>query len=76
MAASRNKRELAAEQRKIDNRKTKLMELSGENSVAAFERVRLIHDQGGPDAKGTTWIEAYDIVIAEVEAAAPKEDGL
>lgn len=63
MAKSLNKREQAIEQRKLDNRKEKLMELSGENSVAAFDRVRLIHDQNG-----VSWVEAYDTVIAEVEA--------
>lgn len=63
MAKSLNKRELAAEQRKLDNRKTKLLELTGENSVLAFDRVRLVHDQNG-----VSWVEAYDAVIAEVEA--------
>lgn len=63
MARSLNKREQQAEQRKIDNRKTRLLELSTDNAEAAFERVRLVHDQNG-----VPWVEAYDVVIAEVEA--------
>lgn len=62
MAASKNKRELAAEQRKIDNRKTKVMELAGDTTVLAFERVRMLHDQ-----VGQSWVEAYDTVIQELE---------
>lgn len=67
-----NKREQAAEQRKIDNRKTKLMDLTqeGGTSVQAFDRVRLIHDQNG-----VSWVEAYDTVIAEIEAQAAGEGG-
>jgi hypothetical protein len=61
MSNSQSKRELAAEQRKLDHRKDKLMELAGVNAEAAFRRVRLIHDQ-----ERVTWLEAYDTVIAEV----------
>ena len=69
MAKSLNKREQAAALAKLDHRKTKLMAVPGVDILAAFDRVRLLHDQ-----EHKTWLEAYDIVIAEVEAAAAPEE--
>lgn len=63
MAKSLNKREQAAEQRKLDNRKAKVIELTeaAGTTVQAFDRVRLLHDQ-----EGMSWVEAYDVVITEL----------
>lgn len=63
MAASRNKRQIESEQRKIDKLKTELMELAGDHVIEAFNRVRLIHDsQAHQD-----WQNAYIIVISEIK---------